>query len=89
MTSPDSITQITALGLEPTYSASGDQPNHLGVSHMWSVSRHSGRPSLDARHHGHCLGPRDMPLEAKRVRDVAVAIPIVAICDLITTCSGQ
>src|ERR1700722_7054642 len=46
---------------------------------MSSVSRHSGRPSLDARRHGIALGPRDMPLEAKRFRHVAVTVPIVAI----------
>jgi hypothetical protein len=33
----------------------------------------------DDRPSRHCLGPRDMPLEAKRFRHVAVAIPEVAI----------
>ena len=30
------------------------------------------------------LGPRDMPLEAKRSRHVAVAIPVVAVASLVT-----
>src|SRR5271165_858033 len=37
----------------------------------------------------HRLGPLDMPLEAKRFRHVAVAIPEVAVGGFVTTCPRQ
>jgi hypothetical protein len=41
MTSPDSITQIAALGLEPVYSAreaAVDEPQKATMVHRWGIS---------------------------------------------------
>ena len=43
MTSPDSITQIAALGLEPVYSAR-EAAVLLGRSYSWLESAGAGRP---------------------------------------------
>ena len=36
----------------------------------------------------HCLGPGDMPLEAKASGHVAVLIPEVAVSSLVAVCAG-
>jgi hypothetical protein len=43
------------------------------------AQRGSQRPAMAIPPSWHCLGPGDMPFEAKRFRIVAVAIPIIAI----------
>jgi hypothetical protein len=44
---------------------------------------------LNDPHHGIASSPRDMPLEAKRFRHVAVAISEVAVGGFVTTCPRQ
>jgi hypothetical protein len=43
----------------------------------------------NSRESWHRVSPVKMPLEAKRFRHVAVAIPIVAVANLVTLCPRQ
>ena len=51
----------------------------IGVSNVLYFETVVGRALESLSRLGHRLGPRDMPLEAKRSRHVAVAIPEVRV----------
>jgi hypothetical protein len=62
----------------------------MGTSGAGLVAqRGSQRPATAIQSSGHCLGPRDMPLVAKRSRHVAVAIPELRVSGVIAVSPCQ
>ena len=65
----------TLTGFHKERSTTQQTATDFRDSRKSSVSRQRGRPSLDGRRHGIASAHADVPLEAKRSRHVAVAVP--------------
>ena len=61
----------------------------MGTSVAGSVARRgSQRPAMAIQSSWHCLGPSDVPLVAKRSRQVAVAIPKISVTSPVAASPG-
>jgi hypothetical protein len=75
----------------PALTCAARQPERAAFPTEFAVALSSmpqSRTQLPRRSR-HRLGPLHVPLEAKRLRHVSVAIPIAAVGDLVTVCPGQ